>query len=1035
MKAKWQKICYGIFIALLFIPLYQTSPDRMNKDFSLMRTPIAAGVDDFISVWNTSLISTGSSGIKQVTLPLVSNGTYDFFVEWGDGYSNTITSYDHVNVTHAYDFEGVYTINITGIINGWQFNDAGDKLKLIEIQQWGCLQLENSGSYFYGCENLNLTATDDLNLTGTTTLYNAFRECANLGSTGNMNGWNVSGVTNMERTFWDATSFDQLISNWDVSHVTVFTYMFHGASAFNQPLNNWNVSSATHMTGMFEIAASFNHPLNSWNVSNVNYMNYMFRRAYEFNQPLNNWDVSNVYFMSAMFGFTTTFNQPIGNWNFSSFASLGGIFYGATAFNQSVNDWDVSSMTNMDYMFSGASSFNQALDKWDVSGVTSMEDMFKDAPFFNQPLDNWDVSQVSSMIRMFSGVSAFNQPLDGWDVSQVTHLTGMFTGTSAFNQPLDNWDVSSVIFMGSMFEGATSFDQPISNWNLSSVVGMEGMFEGATSFNQPINNWNVSHISSMNSMFRGASSFNQPLNSWDVSNVRFMYNTFQGASSFNQPIGNWKTSKVTTMANMFEDASAFNQSVNAWNVSSVTSFSYMFWDASDFNQPLNNWDTSSVTIMFGVFYGASSFNQHIGNWNVSSVTRMDNMFKEAVSFDQSIGIWNVSNVTNMAAMFQGMSLSTENYDDLLNGWSSLTLQSGVTFHGGSSKYGFNAISSRQSIIDTFSWIITDGGFDENSYPPSVFDLSSDADTPDSDGSFTLTWTSSTNATHYSVYHYSSYITEINGSLTILLDQTTDLTLPLSEYSGGTYYFIVVASNDYDDTLSPCIGITISIPDSLTITNPIASSSWEIETYQYINWTSTGSITDVKLELFYDDVFILDITLSTFNDGEYYWLIPNDLSDGDLYRIKISDSSNSSVYDYSEYFDVVLHPALRIENPRDGFIWETGTSYDITWTSTGIISSVNLELYKNGEYVQTIISGTENDGTYTWMIPSSLEDSRQYQIKIVDASNDTVYDFSGEFQIHPPLPDNKIPGYNIFLFMSGIAISVFIVIRKWRFNKK
>jgi hypothetical protein len=98
-----------------------------------------------------------------------------------------------------------------------------------------------------------------------------------------------------------------------------------------------------------------------------------------------------------------------------------------------------------------------------------------------------------------------------------------------------------------------------------------------------------------------------------------------------------------------------------------------------------------------------------------------------------------------------------------------------------------------------------------SIPPSGdFVLSSNAGAPDTDGNFTLTWTSSNRANNYSVYLYSSYITEINGSLTILINETGALTLPLTGYTNGTYYFIVVAHNDYGDTLSNCIYITVAI---------------------------------------------------------------------------------------------------------------------------------------------------------------------------------------------------------------------------------
>jgi hypothetical protein len=91
---------------------------------------------------------------------------------------------------------------------------------------------------------------------------------------------------------------------------------------------------------------------------------------------------------------------------------------------------------------------------------------------------------------------------------------------------------------------------------------------------------------------------------------------------------------------------------------------------------------------------------------------MDNMFNNAPLFDQDLGSWNVSSVVLMFNMFNGVTLSTPNYNSLLNGWASLggSLQSSVTFNGGNSVYTIaTAGASRTYLTGTKLWSISDGG--------------------------------------------------------------------------------------------------------------------------------------------------------------------------------------------------------------------------------------------------------------------------------------------------------------------------------------
>ena len=134
----------------------------------------------------------------------------------------------------------------------------------------------------------------------------------------------------------------------------------------------------------------------------------------------------------------------------------------------------------------------------------------------------------------------------------------------------------------------------------------------------------------------------------------------------------------------------------------------MFYVAREFNANISGWDVSKVTDMAHMFNTALAFNQPLDNWDTSSVTNMAGMFRTANVFDQDLGSWDVSNVTDAQQMFEGVTLSTSNYDALLLDWSVQTLQPNVIFSGGDSVFCDSA-TEKQSIIDTYAWVISDGG--------------------------------------------------------------------------------------------------------------------------------------------------------------------------------------------------------------------------------------------------------------------------------------------------------------------------------------
>lgn len=146
------------------------------------------------------------------------------------------------------------------------------------------------------------------------------------------------------------------------------------------------------------------------------------------------------------------------------------------------------------------------------------------------------------------------------------------------------------------------------------------------------------------------------------------------------------------------------------NLSGVTSLYAMFYSVSSFTGDISSWDVSTITHMGYMFYNASAFNSDISGWNTSQLEYSNRMFSDAVAFDQNLGTWNVGSLLDATDMFSGVALSTTNYDALLVGWGGQSLNTSVTFHGGSSQYSsVNASNARSTMINTYSWTITDGG--------------------------------------------------------------------------------------------------------------------------------------------------------------------------------------------------------------------------------------------------------------------------------------------------------------------------------------
>ena len=328
---------------------------------------------DFVTVW-----SVGVMGDKQIKLPLLETGIKNFAVDWGDGSTDTISSWDDPAATHSYADYGTYEVRISGELSGWGFPDpsgSDDAKRLSEITQWGCFRFADGQDHFRNCTYLKISAQDLPDLSGATSFSHSFHHC--------------EAMTSIPR-----------INEWDTGNIRDMASMFSSSYSFDGDISAWNTKNVTDMSGMFAYAHSFSGDISDWDTGNVRDMEGMLFNANSLSCDLSNWNTGNVTNMSRMFGENMTFNGNLCAWNTENVTNMAHMFYHAIAFNGNLSTWDTGNVTNMEGMFYDAGSFNQNLSDWDITSVSKMMGMFENSGLstsnYDAVLIAWEAQAVQN---------------------------------------------------------------------------------------------------------------------------------------------------------------------------------------------------------------------------------------------------------------------------------------------------------------------------------------------------------------------------------------------------------------------------------------------------------------------------------------------------------------------------------------------------------------------------------------------------------------------------------------------------------------
>jgi len=454
----------------------------------------------FVSTWDTT--QPGTSVANQITLPLTASTTYPVQVDWGDGQTDTITSATDPNLTHTYAAITTPTITMSGLVDGWAFNNGGDRRKLIDVTDWGGFVLNGTTGHFYGCSNANFSAPSRNIIGSANSLNNSFRGCSSANELGT-GAWDMSGVQDMTNAFngwasivvpfdtsgWITTAFTNLNSafrGWVLCQSPLATdgWVLNNVGSFTNAWRDWLVCTSPMQTGGFGLGSATNliaawrgwraclTPMNTtnWNVSGVGLFNNVFFDWRALTGPMD----TSLWVTTA----ATSFLGAFQNWR-------------ACPTPPAVGGFDMNGVTSIADMFKdGAFTTPPDVGPWNTSTLQNAGGAFMDLASINAFPDfsGWVTTALQSILRMCQGISTptTGPNISGWSTPSLQNSGSSFRDCSFTTIAADALEVGALTDATDMFNGTplstASYDALLASWAAQTVQPNVGFHAGGAQY-------------------------------------------------------------------------------------------------------------------------------------------------------------------------------------------------------------------------------------------------------------------------------------------------------------------------------------------------------------------------------------------------------------------------------------------------------------------------------------------------------------------------------------------------------------------------
>jgi Tol biopolymer transport system component len=124
--------------------------------------------------------------------------------------------------------------------------------------------------------------------------------------------------------------------------------------------------------------------------------------------------------------------------------------------------------------------------------------------------------------------------------------------------------------------------------------------------------------------------------------------------------------------------------------------------------------------------------------------------------------------------------------------------------------------------------------------------------------------------------------------------------------------------------------------------------------------------------------------------------PSFSRDGQYIVFSSTRSGNEEIWKMP-YAYAPITTGISVTSPNGGEVWQHGTYKTLKWSYSGSPGSyVKIELLKSGVLNRLISSSTPNDGSFSWLIPSTQTLGSDYKIRVTSTSNSVYKDTSNNY---------------------------------------